>query len=248
MVRAETATEQLSTAALAALSGYSVQQIRDLERLKVISPAARATNGYRRFGTHHVRDLRAYRALAIAVGPVVARRALREIRSLALDEAAALVGSFHTSLDHERAEALAAQHALRTIQAEASVEAEPTTHDSLTITQLAGALGVRTSTLRFWEKAGLLTPERVTTRAGTARRYPLPAIREARITAALRSAGYRIPDVHEAITSVRHLENLDEPLEALETRIEAIAGRTLALLQAGTDIVEIITSQPEKRR
>lgn len=247
MFRPDAAAEQFNTAAVSMRTGYSVQQIRDLEALSVISPAARAANGYRRFSAHHVRDLGAYRDLASAVGPVAARRAMREIRSLPPDEAAALICSFHTALNRERDEALAAQRALRAIRAEAPLDAEATTEDAMTITELAGALGVRTSTLRFWEKAGLLSPERVTTKSGSARRYPLPAIREARITTALRTAGYRIPDVQTAIAAIRHLHDTAQPLDALEARIHAIAERSLALLRAGNTIAEIISRQPEEQ-
>lgn len=230
----------LSTSSVAALSGYSVQQIRNLEALGVIAPARRAANGYRRFSHHHVRDLRVYRDLATAVGPVRARRVLRDVRALPRDQAAALLSSLHTGLKEERDEALAAQQALRMIRAEAAVDAEPTAADTMTITELAGALGVRASTLRFWEKAGLVRPERIETRAGTARRYPVTAIREARITAALRAAGYRIPDVHATMTAIRRLGAVDDPLESLRSRVDAIARRTLALLRAGAAAADII--------
>src|SRR5690625_629711 len=200
-----------ATSVVSAATGYSVQQIRDLEALGVVPPAHRAANGYRRFTPEHVRDLHAYRDLATAVGPVEARRAMARIRTLPTDEAAALVGALHTRLDREREEALAAQRALRSIRAEADLDdpdSPPTGRDAMTISELADALGVRTSTLRFWDKAGLVAPERVGTKSGSARRYPLPAIREARITAALRTAGYRIPGVRTAITAVRNLDDV----------------------------------------
>ncbi|MQA12032.1 MAG: MerR family transcriptional regulator [Pseudonocardiaceae bacterium] len=230
----------MSTTAVSTATGYSAQQVRDLEALGVLPPVPRSANGYRRFSTHHVRDLRTYRDLTIAVGPVLARRAMREIRALPYDEAIALVCSFHTTLNRERDEALAARRALRDIRAEEVTDAEPVTEDAMTITELANALGVRTSALRFWEKAGLLSPERVSTRAGTARRYPLPVIREARIITALRTAGYRIPDVRTAINAIRDLHDVGHSLEALEARIDGIAQRALALLRAGAAIVEII--------
>lgn len=228
--------ERLGTAAVAAASGYSVQQVRDLEAIGVLTPARRAANGYREFTARHVRDLRAYRNLAAAVGPVRARQALRDLRTLPRDRAAALIGSYHVALARERDDALAAQRALRTIRAEASVEAPPVPADSMTITELADALGVRASTLRFWEKVGLVTPDRV----GTTRRYPLHAIRAARITAALRAAGYRIPDVQEAMAAIHRLRDVADPLAALAARIDAIAGRMLALLRAGNDLADII--------
>lgn len=242
MNRAGEAPPPMNTAAVAAASGYFCQQVRDLEALGVIPAAARSRNGYRQFSAAHLRALRAYRHLAHAVGPVEARRAMREIRLQPPDQAAALVCGLHARLNHEREQALAARLALESIRAEAATEAAPVEGDSMTITELSHALGIKTSTLRFWEKVGLVAPERVTTRAGTARRYTLTAIREARIAAALRAGGYRIPHVQNAITAVRELNEVSHSVAALDTRLEAIAQRALALLRAGTLLAEIIES------
>ncbi|WP_208006669.1 MerR family transcriptional regulator [Aeromicrobium phragmitis] len=239
---AEPVSAALSTASVSAATGYSAQQIRDLEAIGVISPALRANNGYRRFTQHHVRDLRAYRDLTRAIGPVPARRAMRDIRRLDPDAAAALVRSFHALLDAERERALAARRALRSISDEAGYEAPATTEDAMTITELALALDVRPSTLRFWEKCGLVQPDRVATTSGSARRYAVAAVREARITAALREAGYRIPDVQRALDAIRDLDGIDASLDALDARIRDITQRTLALLKAGCVMAVIIES------
>lgn len=235
----------LTITAVAAATGYSVQQIRDLERLGVIPAAIRASNGYRQFRADHVRDLHAYRGLAYAVGPVEARRAMASIRSLPPDQAAALVCSFHTQLNQEREQALAARAALAAIHDEATTDADPVAADAMTITELSRALGLRASTLRFWEQVGLVTPERIITRAGSARRYHLPVIRDARITTALRAAGYRITDVRKALTAIRDLHDVSHSLEALSDRLNTIAQRELALLRAAATLSEIIqpTSQ-----
>lgn len=240
----EDTVDRHSTAAIAAAAGYSVQQVRDLERLGVIPPAARAPNGYRRFTDEHLVALRSYRRLAFAIGPVAARSTLRELQSLPLDRAAALVNDLHTGLAAERAEALTAQRALQAISAEPSTEVAPADHDTMTIAELASALGVRTSTLRFWERAGLFRPDRVTSRA--ARSYPPAVVREARITVALRAAGYRIPEVRDALDAVRTLGRVDRPLAALQQRLDSIAQRTLALLTAGTDLITLLTG-PDRR-
>lgn len=91
-------SERYTTSRLAAVSGYSVQQIRDLEHLDVIPPAVRQPNGYRQFTSIHVTALRAYRHLAIAVGPVVARATMREMRHLPSDEAIARIVALHVGL------------------------------------------------------------------------------------------------------------------------------------------------------
>ncbi|MEV0855721.1 MerR family transcriptional regulator [Nocardia fluminea] len=230
----------MSTAAAGAEAGYSVQQVRDLEALGVIPVAPRSSSGYRRFSEEHVRHLRAYRHLANSAGPVVARRVMRDLRRLPRAQAVALISGLHAGLNAEREHALSARRALESINDEAVTDAVPVDDDSMTITELSQALGVRASTLRFWEKAGLVAPERVATPAGTARRYTLPAIREARVTSALRAGGYRIPEVQAAITAIRDLGDTSNSLTALDARLDSIAQRTLALLRAGALLAEII--------
>jgi DNA-binding transcriptional MerR regulator len=254
------ASRALRTSDVARATGWSVQQVRDLEALGVLPPAGRSSNGYRTFGDEHVLALRAYRGLATAVGPVVARAVLREVRTLPLPDAAARVGALHVTLARERDEALVARRALLAIRAEGGPTGEggPSANvpagaagdedDVLTITGLAAALGVRASTLRHWEREGLVAPERVATRAGThgARAYPPAAVREARITAALRSAGYPVPAVRETIAALRRLDDVAPTLAALDARLDAIARRTVALLAAGSDVARLLTGATEQ--
>ncbi|MEU3661437.1 MerR family transcriptional regulator [Streptomyces sp. NPDC032940] len=230
----------LRTVDVARESGYSVQQVRDLERLGVIPPATRAGNGYRSYTAVHVQALRAYRGLAHAVGPVEARRTLAELRTGPIAKAASAVGAVHVRLARERDEALRAQEALRAIRTEADTGEFEHEGDAMTITELAGALGVRPSALRFWEEEGLVVPERVTSLR--ARRYGLSAIRAARIVAALRASGYGIPAVRDVIGSLHGLEGREEAQRVLGRRLDQIAERTVALLRAGTDLAAVVMS------
>ena len=254
----------LRTSDVARATGWSVQQVRDLEALGVLPPAGRSSNGYRTFGDEHVLALRAYRGLATAVGPVVARAVLRDVRTLPLPDAAARVGALHVTLARERDEALVARRALLAIRAEGGPtgeagpdEGSPSVNvpagaagdedDVLTITGLAAALGVRASTLRHWEREGLVAPERVATRAGThgARAYPPAAVREARITAALRSAGYPVPAVRAPPAARRRRAAGAPPLAPRDARRDALARRTVALLAAGSDVARLLTGATE---
>lgn len=238
----------LRTADVARAAGCSVQLVRDLERLGVLPAAGREDNGYRTFGAEHVVALRAYRGLAAAVGPVEARRTLREARASSPEEAAARVSALHVRLAAEREEAVAALRALRSIRAEAcdddpgTLARDRATDAAMTIGELAAALGVRPSTLRFWEDEGLVHPDRVTSLA--VRRYPPAAVGEARIVVALRSAGYRVPDVRRTVAALRRLDGLDEPVGVLRGRLDAIARRTVALLRAGADVARLLDVHP----
>ncbi|WP_129772315.1 MerR family transcriptional regulator [Streptomyces sp. L-9-10] len=228
----------LRTVDVARESGYSVQQVRDLERLGVLPPAARSSNGYRSYTPLHVHALRAYRGLAGAVGPVEARQLLAELRTKTIAEAAAGISAVHVRLARERDEALRAQEALRAIQAEADTPEFEQETDAMTITELAGALHVRPSALRFWEQEGLVIPERVTSLR--ARRYGLSAIGAARIVAALRGAGYGIPAVRAIMDSLHQFDGLEAAQHILRQRLDQIAMRTVALLRAGTDLAAVV--------
>ena len=230
--------ESYSTHGLARASGYSVQQVRDLERLEVIPPAQRQPNGYRRFTRQQLGALRAYRGLAVAVGPVVARATMRELRSLPRDEAIARIVALHVALAGARDDTLAALRALDAIVDESGHEAPALPVDALTITELAGALGVRSSTLRFWEQQGLVSPERDD--ASGARRYPPRAVRDARIVRALRSGGYRIPDVRGVMASLVGAGDPAETRDALNRRLRTIAAQSEALLRAGPDLADLL--------
>ncbi|MFD6433780.1 MerR family transcriptional regulator [Streptomyces venezuelae] len=232
----------MRTVDVARESGYSVQQVRDLERLGVIPSAARSSNGYRSYTAAHVQALRAYRGLAGAVGPVEARQMLTELRTETIAVAAAAIGAVHVRLARERDEALRAQQALRAIQGETDTSEPEQEGDTMTITQLAAALDVRPSTLRFWEQEGLVTPERVTSLR--VRRYGLAAIRAARIAAALRASGYGIPAVRDIMDSLHRLDGPGETRRILQRRLDDIAVRTVALLRAGTDLAAVVTSVP----
>jgi DNA-binding transcriptional MerR regulator len=226
----------MRTIDVARKSGYSAQQVRDLERLGVIPPAVRSDNGYRSYTPLHVCALRAYRGLAGAVGPVEARRLLAELRTATVTEAASAVDEVHARLARERAEVLRAQRALQGIRAEEDGRDD----DSMTITQLAEALGVRSSTLRFWEEEGLVRPERVTTLR--ARRYGPPAIRAARVVVALRAGGYGIPAVREVMGALDGLDGLEDARRILRGRLDRIAARSVALLRAGADLAAVVTA------
>ncbi len=176
-MRTEGLSPTMTTADVAAAAGYSVQQVRDLEALGVIPPAPRTRSGYRQFSPEHVHSLCAYRDLAYAVRPVVACRTMRQIRSAPSDYAAAMISELHTRLNREREHTLAARSALTSISSEETADVAPTEDDCMTITELAQALEVKASTLRFWESVGLITPQRVSTPAGSVRRYPGVAIR-----------------------------------------------------------------------
>ena len=91
-----------TTVQVGRLVGYSTQQVRDLERLGVIPAAERGANGYRRYRMPHATALRAYRAMAAALGPVPARRLMPDLVEGAVESAAGRIDDLHADLSRER--------------------------------------------------------------------------------------------------------------------------------------------------
>ncbi|SKA97600.1 DNA-binding transcriptional regulator, MerR family [Agreia bicolorata] len=227
----------MSTAEVGRQIGYSTQQVRDLERLGVIPAAERTPSGYRVYRSEHVDALRAYRGLAVAAGPVRARKLMPLLLASPLIEAAAVIDDLHAELASERAAVVDAKKGLDLIRAEVR-DVFDSSRDSMTISELATALGVRSSTLRHWEAEGLVLPERVgSTRA---RRYTWQAIIAARIVAALRAGGHRIPTIAAVLERVRDYSDPSDAEVLLAVRLQQLADRSVALLEASASVHRLI--------
>lgn len=227
----------MNTVKVGRAAGYSTQQVRDLERLGVIPAAERRSNGYRRYDARHLAALLSYRALALAIGPVSARRIMPQLIGGSVDEAAETIDELHSALASERALLREALHGLTSVLLESTDIFDA--QDILTIGELAQALGIRPSALRHWERQKLLRPERSTTSG--ARRYGASAIAEARIVAALRLGGYGIRPIGEILEQVRTQGLTDDAREIVNSRLAELTSRSVSLLAASAQLHTLLT-------
>ncbi|MGW1141827.1 MerR family transcriptional regulator [Streptomyces zhihengii] len=218
---------RLRTVDVARRTGYSVQQVRNLERDGVLPPAARTASGHRVHGERHVRSALAYRAFAAGAGPVEAKRIVRAAHLFpASPEVFALLDAAHARLDAERAGLCRAREAAGLIAGEPIGAVRVS--DAMGVSELAGALGVRPSTLRHWDAEGLAVPDRDPVR-GT-RRYSPAQVRDARVVHQLRGAGYRIGPLRALMPELRRGRRWTEVAAALDSREAALTARSRALL------------------
>lgn len=223
---------EFRTGTLARLGGYSVQQIRNLERDGVLPPAERSKSGYRSYREAHLHSVQAYRALAAGVGPVEAKSIMRSVHRRPVADVLALLDGAHARLDRERTELALARDAVAAIAAEPIYEVRPS--DAMSVSELASALDVRPSTLRHWDAEQLVVPERLT--PGGARRYTPTQVRDARIVHQLRAAGYRIETLRAVMPDLPSGRRLTEVNAALAARDTSIATRSRALLDAAAEL------------
>jgi DNA-binding transcriptional MerR regulator len=219
----------LRTVDVARQAGCSVQQVRDLEREGVLPAAARTAAGHRVLTAVHVHAARAYGALAAAVGPAGAREIVRLAHGGPAPALLALLDGAHARLHTERRDLALAREAARVVAAEPVDDPRPS--DAMGVAELAGALGVRPSTLRHWDAEGLVVPRR--SPVGRARTYAPDDVRDARVVHQLRRAGYGIGALRELVPRLRAGGRWDEVAAALDARARDVDRRSRALL-AGT--------------
>lgn len=232
--------QAMTTAVLGRRVGYSTQQVRDLERLGVIPPAERGSNGYRRYAERHETAARAYRAMAAAIGPVPARRLMPTLIVASVEEAAERIDELHVGLADERSRVREALRGLDVALAEADDDFDDA--DAMTIGELAQALGIRPSALRHWEREELVHPLRGT---ASTRSYGSAAITEARIVAALRAGGYGIPAISRILGHVRQHADTAEVQRILQDRLVALTRRSVALLAAAGHLHALLADRAE---
>ncbi|MRH87502.1 MerR family transcriptional regulator [Nocardia sp. SYP-A9097] len=228
------------TADVGRLSGYSVQQVRNLERDGVLPPAGRTGSGYRVYDRSHVLSARAYRALAAGTGPVEAKRVMRAAHSDPEGTLLAMLDAAHAQLDRERRDLESAKEAVQHIAAEPVRDVRAA--DSMSISELAGALGIRASTLRHWDAMGLVSPGRGT--PAEARTYTPADVRSARIVHQLRLAGYGITALRDLMPELRAAGRGGDLSTGLDARDASIRARSRALLAAAAELHALRTPPP----
>jgi len=152
------------------------------------------------------------------------------------DDLLALLDAAHARLHAERRELELAKEAAGVIAAEPIENPRPS--DSMSISELADALGVRPSTLRHWDAEGLVVPHRTST--GRARTYSPSDVRDARIVHQLRIAGYRIGPLQALLPQLRRARRWEEVISTLAARDASITSRSHALLRGAAALSTVI--------
>ena len=240
----QTRAVDMRTVDVARRAGYSVQQVRNLERDGVLPPATRTATGYRIYAEVHLQSVLAYRALAAGVGPTEAKKIVRAVHHGLASQVLALLDAARARLDAERTDLRQAKRAAQAISSEPIEDVRAS--DSMSVSELAAALGVRPSTLRHWDAQGLVVPDRDHVRG--ARRYTPTQVRDARIVHQLRRAGYRIAALRALMPQLRHARRSEDVASALAARDASIAARSKALLDGSAALSAVLALTTPGRR
>lgn len=222
-------TDRLRPIDLARAAGISTQQVRNHADEGILPPTSRTPSGYRVFTDSHRRALLTFRALSAGFGSATARLIMAAVHDGDLPEALALIDAAHHTLHEQRSALHATGRALEAV-AEQSPDAPAAPSGDLRIGEVASHLGVRTSTLRVWEDAGLLTPQR---EHPTGYRLYTPAhVRQARMVHLLRQVRYPLPDILPVMTELRRGGDSEALHAALAQRGGELTLRSRSMLTA----------------
>ncbi|WYW17751.1 TioE family transcriptional regulator [Amycolatopsis coloradensis] len=213
--------ERLRPVDLAREHGLSTQAVRNYEADGILPAAERGPQGYRTYTPLHARALRAFLALVPGHGHATATAIMRAVNQDAVEEALRLIDESHAQLLDDRRTLQAVAAALRDLEPVAQERGE------MFVGPLARKLGVRPATLREWERAGLLRPER-DPKTGY-RVYSAADVRDAKLTHQLRRGGYlleRIAPVLDQVRSAGGVVPLESTLRDWHSRLSA-RGRAL---------------------
>ncbi|WP_309116232.1 MerR family transcriptional regulator [Saccharothrix sp.] len=181
---------------LAREHGLSAQAVRNYEDAGALPPAERSETGYRRYTAVQAQALRAFLALRGGHGHQQALEIMRATNRGDVESAYRLIDAAHVALMDERATRTEVATALGSLSESPPVPARP-----LTVGELARRLDVHPATLRTWEAAGILHPER--DRSTGYRLYSSDCVRDAEIARQLRRGGYRLHQVAQFLEALR---------------------------------------------
>ncbi len=186
---------------LAQDAAISAASVRLYEREGFLPPAERSASGHRLFRTRHLDALRVSRSLMKGYGWAYARITLRPVHGNDLAATMDLVDAKHAGLDRGRREVAAAIRALRLLSKGSAAaswsRASPDRSPPLRVGEVARLVGVRPSSVRFWEQKGLLRPRR-DARSGY-RVYDRNGVGRLRMVIVLRDARYRFDDIRQVL-------------------------------------------------
>jgi DNA-binding transcriptional MerR regulator len=207
--------------------GLSGQAVRNYEAAGILPAAERTASGYRDYTSRHAAALRAFVALIPAHGHAAARSIMVLLNTGRTVEALTVIDRGHAELLTDRHTLDAIEHALT------KLTHERPTHRTTTIGALAHRLGLRPATLRRWERAGLLHPNRDP--ATGYRTYTHTDIRDADIVHQLRRSGYVLAQIAPILDELRDATSPALAASAIADRRDRLHTRALAMLHASAE-------------
>lgn len=217
------------TSDLAKAHGISVQLVRNYEAAGVLPPAERSGSGYRRYTAMHLTALGVTRLLLTACGGQPTQAVMQAVHRGDLGTALAQIDARQAALHQSRQQLSQTAAALQQLTRHRLTRPAIPREQRLRIGAAASFVGVRVSTVRFWEQQGLLQPDR--DRDSNYREYGTRQLARLQVIALLRRSHYSFPAIQDTLEALETAAP-HTALAALEQRRHAATATGWQLLTA----------------
>ncbi|GAB3768056.1 MerR family DNA-binding transcriptional regulator [Microlunatus parietis] len=213
---------------LARRHGLSTQAVRNYEQDGCLPEADRSPAGYRRYTELHDAALGAYLALIRGHGHATAGMIMRAAHAGDLDGVLQQIDESHARLQRDRATLQAVRDAIDLLAGQRPEAAA--VEGSSSIGAVAHRLGLTAATVRAWERAGILEPQR--NPATGHREFGPDDLRDAELARLLRRGGERLDRIATVIAQVRGAGSTDALVASLADWQDRLVRRGLAMIAA----------------
>lgn len=180
--------------------------LRHYESWGIIPEVERGENGYRIYTEVHVAYFECIRAMHTGFGMDVVRKVMKLMLENKMKEACWLINEVKVNLHHEKR---SVEQALEVLEVEVKEHERLDMYPSklskkkwYSIGEAAKELGVAHSTIRHWEKEGLIEPHR-DAESGY-RKYSRADLRKLLVIRTLRTAVYSLDIVRDVLAEIDH--------------------------------------------
>lgn len=221
---------------LARAVAVSQQAVRNYEDAGVLPPATRLANGYRNYSQMHLAALEAFVALTAAVGHGPAREIMVAFNTGETARAFEAIDRAHAQLLSDRRTVRLLDDALSDVR---QSPRPPSGAPPFSAGELARRIGVTTTALRGWERAGVLSPARDTSGH---RRYDRHDVRDAELAHLLRRAHYPLDQIAAVIRETRTAGNPDKAHQAVRAWAQRINQKSRSLMTASAALAAYLNT------
>ena len=228
----------LRTRDLALAGGISVQQVRNYEANGLIPQAQRSPGGYRLYTQQHLAALQTVKSMVPGYGWPRTSAIMQALHRGDLSAALAIIDERHAELAHKRLQMEQTLSALRLVAAGSISKLLPSPPQRVRVGEAAKQVGVRASTLHFWEQQGLLHPVRE--QHSRYRLYDEHQMRRLRVVALLRGAGYPF-NVIQSVLDDLAAGRPEKAIVAVEKRREELTRTSWSCIEALTSFQHYVS-------
>lgn len=228
---------------LAREHGLSAQAVRNYEQQGVIPAAGRTPSGHRTYTELHRTALRAFLAQLPAHGYGTGSQIMRAVNDDKIDVALHAIDRSHTQLLRDRETLDAVEAAIPVLVAPGQADHPERT---LPVSAVARRLGVTPATLRKWERAGILAPQRE--RVTRYRLYGADDVRDAELAHLLRRGGYPLSHIAPVVAQVRAAGGVESLAASLAGWRDRLTARGRAMLTAATRLDDYLAHRTARER